>query len=157
MGAMGASLVFIVRPPIIRVGRVLVYTTVLYGLATIGFGLAREFWLALAFYGLLGAFDQISILMRQQIIQMDTPDELRGRVNAVYQVFLGASNQGGAMESAFLAAATSATFAVVSGGIGAAIVAAVIGWRMPRLFNYQSGGVETTPKTGPSVPTPTAP
>jgi MFS family permease len=152
VGAMAASLLLILLPPIRRTGRVLVYMVILYGLATIGFGLSREFLLAVVFYGLLGAFDQISVLMRQQIIQMATPDELRGRVSAVYQVFLGASNQGGAMESAFVAAATSATFAVVSGGIGAAAVAAIIGWRMPRLFNYESSEGVVIQSTAPTQP-----
>jgi len=145
-GAMLASLLLVFRPVARKTGRVLVHSVVVYGLVTIAFGLSRDLYLSLFLYGLLGAFDQVSVVMRKQIIQMATPDELRGRVSAVYQVFLGASNQGGAMESGFVAAATSATFAVVSGGVGAAGVAALIGWKMPRLFGYETvPAVEETP------------
>jgi len=152
-GAMLASGFLVFRPAIRRTGRVLVYSVFIYGLATVAFGLSRDIYLSVFFYGLLGAFDQVSVVMRQQIIQMATPDELRGRVSAVYQVFLGASNQGGAMESGFVAAATSATFAVVSGGFGAAAVAGLIGWRMPRLFGYESApAVEAAASTATPAP-----
>ena len=148
-GGFLTSLLLVLRPAVRHTGRVLVYSVIIYGLATIGFGLSREFLLAAAFYSVLGAFDQISVVRRQQIIQMSTPDELRGRVSAVYQVFLGASNQGGAIESSFVAAATSATFAVVSGGVGAIASAALIGWRMPKLLHYESGD-EASARSGRS-------
>ena len=138
-GAYASSLLMMFRPAVRRTGRVLVSCVVLYGLLTVAFGFSREFILSVLLYGLIGGVDMVSIVMRQQIIQMATPNELRGRVSAVYQVFLGASNQGGAMESGFVAAATSATFAVVSGGFAAAAIAGFIGWRMPRLFHYESG------------------
>jgi len=150
-GAFAISLVLVMRPAVRQTGRVLVYSVAAYGIATVAFGFSREFWMAVLFYGVLGVFDQISVVMRQQIIQMATPDELRGRVSAVYQVFLGASNQGGAIESAFVAAVTGATFAVVSGGVLATTVAGYIGWKMPKLFNYTSDQdlptpVDVTPK-----------
>jgi hypothetical protein len=83
--------------------------------------------------------------MRNVIIQLATPDALRGRVSSVNQVFIQASNQLGAMESGFLAALTSATFAVVSGGIAAIGVAGVVGWRMRELLNY------VTPSHGEAI------
>jgi hypothetical protein len=78
--------------------------------------------------------------MRQTTIQLATPDELRGRVSSVHQVFVQASSQIGAMEKGFVAAVTTATFAVVSGGVGAVMVAGLVGWRMPLLFRHEQRG-----------------
>jgi sugar phosphate permease len=139
IGAFAVSFVLVMRPPVTRTGRALVWTVVAYGLLTIAFGLSRDLMLSLVLYGLIGAADQVSVVMRQTTIQMATPDELRGRVSSVHQVFVQASGQVGAMESGFVAALTTATFAVVSGGAGAIAVAALIGWRMPRLYNYVVG------------------
>jgi MFS family permease len=136
IGAFLTSFVMVWRPPVTKTGKTLIYTVVVYGLATIAFGLSREFALSLFLYGLIGAADQVSVVMRQTTIQTATPDELRGRVSAVNQVFFGASGQIGAMESGFAAAATSATFAVVSGGAVAVGVASFMGWRLKQLFNY---------------------
>src|SRR5690606_28751507 len=82
--------------------------------------------------------DQISVVMRNVIIQLATPDELRGRVSSVNQVFVQASNQLGAMEAGFVAAVTSATFAVVFGGAVAIGVAGFVGWRLKELFDYRT-------------------
>jgi hypothetical protein len=81
--------------------------------------------------------DQISVVMRQTTIQLSVPDELRGRVSSVNQLFIGASNQLGAVESGLVAAATSATFAVVSGGAGCLAVVAAVAAKMPELRAYR--------------------
>jgi hypothetical protein len=91
--------------------------------------------------------------MRQTTIQMATPDELRGRVSSVHQVFVQTSNQLGAMESGFVAAITTATFAVVSGGAAAAAIAAAIGWRMPLLYRHEISAFGAT-RTATSVSDP---
>ena len=75
--------------------------------------------------------------MRSTAIQLSTPDALRGRVSAVSLLFIGASNQLGAAESGFVAALTSAPFAVVSGGLGCLLVLAVVAWRIPELRAYR--------------------
>lgn len=137
VGALLMSLVMVWRPPVRRTGQALVYSVIAYGLATAVFGLSRSFELSLVVYMIVGAADQVSVVMRHTMIQLATPDELRGRVSAVNQVFVGASVQVGAMESGFVAAFTTATFAVVSGGIGAMAVASFIGWKMRDLFNYR--------------------
>jgi MFS family permease len=142
------AVVMVLRPPVVNTGRVLIYSVIAYGLFTILFGLARSFPLAVIFYMLVGAADQVSMVMRNTTIQLSTPDELRGRVSAVSQVFIGASNQLGAAESGFVAAATSATFAVVSGGIAAVAVALTIARTMPQLLNYRIGDRQST---GPPV------
>jgi hypothetical protein len=81
--------------------------------------------------------DQVSMVMRQNTIQLNTPDALRGRVTAVSSVFISASNELGAVESGLVAAATSATFAVVSGGAACIVVVALIAWRIPSLRRYE--------------------
>jgi MFS family permease len=136
IGAFLMSAILVLRPPIYRTGRALVYSVALFGLLTVAFGLSRNIYLSIAIYMAIGAADQISVVMRNVIIQLATPDELRGRVSSVGQVFIGASNQLGAMESGFVAAVTNATFAVVSGGVAAVAVAAAIGWRVRALLDH---------------------
>jgi hypothetical protein len=137
VGALATSLVLIALPPIRHAGRALMLAVAVYGLATIVFGLSRSFPLSLAAYMLVGVADQVSVVMRSTTIQLATPDELRGRVSAVNLLFIGASNQLGAAESGFVAAATSATFAVVSGGIASLVVLAVVAARIPELRHYR--------------------
>jgi hypothetical protein len=79
------------------------------------------------------------VVIRQTAIQLSTPDALRGRVSAVNMIFIAASNQLGAVESGFLAAATSATFAVVGGGVACLAVAAFTAWWLPELRRYRIG------------------
>jgi MFS family permease len=138
IGALAMSIVLVFRPPIYRTGRALVYSVAVFGLLTIIFGFSRNIYLSIAVYMLIGAADQISVVMRNVIIQLATPDALRGRVSSVNQVFIQASNQLGAMESGFVAAVTSATFAVVSGGVAAFSIAGLIGWRLRELFDYKT-------------------
>jgi len=107
------------------------------GLATIVFGFSRSFPLSIAAYMIVGMADQISVVMRGTAIQLSTPDALRGRVSSVNMIFIGASNQLGAVESGFVAALTSATFAVVSGGVGCLIVLAVVALKLPELRRYR--------------------
>ena len=138
IGAFLMSIVLVMRPPIYRTGRALLYSVAMFGILTMAFGLSRNIYLSIAIYMAIGASDQISVVMRNVIIQLRTPDALRGRVSAVSQVFIQASNQLGAMESGFVAAFTSATFAVVSGGAGAVAVTGAIGWRLRELFDYRT-------------------
>ena len=137
IGALLTALVLMVRPPIRRTGTALLVAVGVYGLATIAFGLSRWFPLSVLAYMLVGAADQVSVVMRSTAIQLSTPDALRGRVSAVSLLFIGASNQLGAAESGFVAALTSAPFAVVSGGLGCLLVLAVVAWRIPELRAYR--------------------
>ena len=111
---------------LVRIGRALLWSVAAFGVATVAFGVSRWFPLSVAMYMAVGMADQVSMVMRQITIQLSTPDHLRGRVTAVNQVFVGTSNQLGAVESGFVAAATSATFAVVSGGIGCLAVLGIV-------------------------------
>ena len=101
------------------------------------FGLSRWFPLSVAAYMLVGVADQVSVVMRSTIVQLSTPDELRGRVSAINMMFINASNQLGAAESGFLAALTSAPFAVVSGGAISVVVAAIVAHLLPELRRYR--------------------
>jgi len=137
LGALCTSAVLTFAPPIRRAGRALLIAVAVFGVATIAFGLSRSFPFSLAAYMLVGVADQVSVVMRSTAIQLSTPDELRGRVSAVNMMFIGASNQLGAAESGFVAALTSAPFAVVSGGVASLVVLAVVAARFPELRRYR--------------------
>jgi MFS family permease len=137
VGALSMSLLLVLRRPIERGGRALLVAVCVYGLATLVFGLSRWFPLSVAAYLVVGMADQVSVVIRQTAIQLSTPDALRGRVSAVNMIFIAASNQLGAVESGFLAAATSATFAVLFGGVACFVVVAWTAWRLPELRHYR--------------------
>ena len=142
-GALLTSIALVALPPIHRAGRALLIAVAVYGAATIGFGLSRWFPLSIALYMLVGVADQVSVVMRSTAIQLSTPDELRGRVSSVNFIFIGASNQLGAVESGFVAALINPTFSVVSGGIGCLIVGAIVAASLPELRRYRVGGTLT--------------
>jgi MFS family permease len=137
IGALSMALLLTLLPPIKAAGRTLLWAVVMYGIATVMFGLSRVFPLSIAAYIAAGMADQVSVVMRSTAVQLSTPDELRGRVSSVNLIFIGASNQLGAAESGFVAALTNATFAVVSGGIGCLLVVAAVAWRLPELRRYR--------------------
>jgi len=136
VGALATSLTLMLLPPIRRAGRALLVAVAVFGVATIVFGFSRWFPLSVAAYMLAGMADQISVVMRSTIVQLNTPDHLRGRVSAINFMFINASNQLGAVESGFVAALTSPTFSVVSGGVGCLLVVAAVARRVPALRNY---------------------
>ncbi len=142
IGSFAASMVIIFLPPFRRTGRVLLLGVLFYGAFTIVFGLSRWFILSVGAYALIGIADQLSVVARQTTIQLATPDDLRGRVTSVNFLFIGASNRLGAVESGAVAALTSATFAVVSGGIGCLVVLALIAATMPELRRFRVGDAE---------------
>ncbi len=116
-----------------RVGRKLFAATIVFGLATIGLGLSRELWLSLAFLWLIGASDVFSVVIRQTLVQADTPDAMRGRVAAVNSLFIGASNELGEFESGATAALFGLVPAIVLGGAGTVAVALIWAWLFPAL------------------------
>jgi MFS family permease len=136
-GALVMSIALMLRNPIVRAGRALLIAVLVFGVATIVFGFSRSFPLSLAAYAIVGMADQVSVVMRSTAVQLSTPDALRGRVSAVSMLFIGASNQLGAAESGFVAAMTSATFSVVSGGVGCLITLAIVAYLLPALRAYR--------------------
>jgi len=139
VGALLMSVLLLMLPSIDRIGRALLLSVAAYGIATMAFGISRSFVLSLIAFTAVGMADQVSVITRTMTIQFLTPDELRGRVSAVNSIFISASNQLGAVESGFVAAATSATFAVVSGGLGCLAVVGIVAARVPALRNYRTG------------------
>lgn len=133
IGALVTALFITRLPPFARPGRVLLFTVVGFGLATIGFGLSRSFALSLACLFLAGAFDEVSVFIRMTLEQVITPDHLRGRVSAVNFVFVGFSNELGSFESGAAASLFGAVPAVVGGGIGTLAVVVVIAVVWPAL------------------------
>ncbi len=131
------SAMLLIRPPIERAGRALCAAVAVFGVATIAFGFSRSFPLSILALALAGMADEVSMVARNIIIQLGTPDALRGRVSAVNAVFVGASNELGAAESGFLAHLTSATFAVVFGGFACLGVLATVMRAIPRLVRFR--------------------
>jgi len=121
-----------------RAGRTLLLCVGGFGLATIAFGLSTSMWLSLAMLFLTGAFDNVSMVIRQTLLQMLTPDHMRGRVSAVSSVFVGASNELGGLESGVVAHWFGPVFSVVSGGIGTLMVVGLMAWRSPTLRDFGS-------------------
>lgn len=125
VGALGMSL-FLARHPIERgVGRTLFRVVIVFGLATITFGLSRHLLLSLAALCVLGASDLVSVIIRVSLVQMRTPDEMRGRVSAAHSLFTGTSNQLGEFESGLVASLFGAMPAVLIGGAGTIAVALI--------------------------------
>ena len=123
VGALLMSLVIARWPLRRRVGRKLMGTIAVFGLATLVFGLSENFWLSLMALAVTGAADNISVVVRLTLLQLETPDDMRGRVSAVNGIFIGASNQLGEFESGATAAWLGPVGSVMLGGVGTLLVA----------------------------------
>jgi MFS family permease len=134
--AIGAALIAVAlaRWPIKRrAGSKMLVCVAVFGAATIVFGLSRSFTLSLAALVIAGAADMVSVFVRSSLVQLATPEAMRGRVSAVNMVFIGASNELGEFESGLTAQWFGTVPAVVLGGIGTLAVVALWTWRFPRL------------------------
>lgn len=114
-------------------GKKLLLCVASFGVATVVFALSRDFWLSLAALAALGGFDMVSMVIRQTLLQLATPDAMRGRVSAVNGVFIGASAEFGEFESGATAALFGTIPAAALGGIGTLIVVALWAWIFPEL------------------------
>ncbi len=137
IGTFLMSALLMIRPPMAWPGRALLGAVAVFGLATLAFGFSRWFPLSVLALIVAGMADEVSMVARSTIIQLGTPDALRGRVSAVNAIFVGASNELGAAESGFLAAATSATFSVVFGGVACLGVLAIVARKLPQLARFR--------------------
>lgn len=134
--AFGAAIVALVlsfRPFNTNVGVKMLLAVAGYGAATIAFGLSWNYWLSLGFLALLGAADMVSVFIRSSLIQLNTPDEMRGRVSAISGVAISASNELGEMQSGVAAALLGASGAVVFGGGAAIVITAIWAWLFPEI------------------------
>ena len=116
-----------------NVGLVMFAAVATFGLMTIGFGLSHSLPLSMLALVVMGSADMLSVFVRQNLVQLETPDEMRGRVAAVNTVFIGASNELGDFESGLVAAALGPVAAVILGGLGTIAVAALWAWMFPAL------------------------
>ena len=128
---------YISRHPIHRnAGRLLFICVAAFGVFTIVFGLSKNFWLSLFALACVGGFDMVSVVIRASLVQLNTPDAMRGRVGAVENIFIGASNELGAFESGGLAALIGTVPSVVAGGIATIAVIALWTLLFPSLRHF---------------------
>ncbi len=121
-GAIVMAIMLAHLPPIRRAGRTMLWAVAGFGTATIGLGFSKYLWIALAAMFLIGALDNISVVVRHTLIQLLTPDNMRGRVTAVNNVFIVASNELGGLESGVTAYWFGLVPSIVGGGVGAILV-----------------------------------
>lgn len=144
-GAAIMAILLAYRPLRRRVGKVMLFCVGGFGLFTIVFGLSRSLVLSLFSLLFVGACDMVSVVIRGTLVQIATPDALRGRVNSVEMIFIGASNEFGEFESGITAQWLHAVPAVVLGGIGTLLIVSLWWWKFPELRNAEKlTSVETT-------------
>jgi len=162
IGAVVCMFVIAHRPPLQKAGRAMLLSVAIFGVATILFGVANQncfghwlvlpdafwFWFAFAMFALAGAVDNVSVIVRQTLVQILTPDEKRGRVSAVNALFIGTSNELGGFRSGIVAwlfttptflggkEATGAIVSTVTGGIGTILVVLAVAWIWPEIRKY---------------------
>jgi MFS family permease len=131
VGAFVMALVVAHLPPMKQAGKTLLWCVTGFGVVTILFGLSKALWLSLGLLFLIGAFDSVSVIIRGSIVQLVTPDEVRGRVSSVNNIFIGTSNEFGALESGLTAALFGPVISVVAGGIGTILVVLGVAFHWP--------------------------
>ena len=137
-GAVLVALLLARKPIASGVGAKMLLAVAIYGVATIGFGLSRNYLLSLGLLAALGAADMISVFIRNTLVQLHTPDSVRGRVSAISGLAISASNELGEMQSGLAAALLGATGAVVFGGVGAIFITVLWAVWFPELRRVQS-------------------
>ncbi|MCC6822997.1 MAG: MFS transporter [Verrucomicrobia subdivision 3 bacterium] len=146
VGAILCSITLTHRPPLQKAGPAMLWAVASFGLATIAFGLSQQFWLSFAMLVVCGLSDNVSVVVRHTLVQLLTPNEKRGRVSAVNNLFIGTSNELGEVESGTVAhwfgpalgntIATGAMVSVVSGGVGTVLVVLAVAWLWPEIRKY---------------------
>lgn len=138
IGAMAMSLFLATRPPIKHAGTALLWSVVGFGVATIVFGISTSYSLSLAMLFALGAADNISVVIRSTVLQLMTPDSMRGRVSAVGVIFIGTSNEIGEFESGVAAQWLGLVPSVVVGGFMTLVTVGVVAKVWPELVRLGS-------------------
>jgi hypothetical protein len=138
MGSILMGFVLALRPPIQRGGRTILITVLIFGLATIIFGITKSFAVSLTALFILGAADNISVVIRQTVLQLLTPDSMRGRVTAVSVIFIGSSNELGEFESGVAASFLGLVPSVVFGGVMTLVTVGVVAVMWPELLRLGS-------------------
>jgi MFS family permease len=135
LGSVGVALWLSRRPLQANAGRILLAAVVGFGACMVGFGLSQLFWLSVFFLLLSGVFDGISVVLRSTILQLSTPDEMRGRVSSVNSIFISSSNELGAFYAGSMARLLGLVPSVVLGGFVTMGVVAATAWKAPKLRN----------------------
>lgn len=133
LGAVAVAFALARRPLARNAGRTMFVAVAIFGICTILFGLSRDLMLSMAVLAVAGGADMISVFVRQTLVQIATPDAMRGRVSAISFIFIGMSNQIGEFESGVTAGWLGTVPAIVLGGIGTLLVVGVWAWRFPEL------------------------
>jgi MFS family permease len=140
---MSAAMVFLTTR-IRRRGPVLLWAVALYGAATVGFGFSRSFWVTFACLALTGVADTVSMVFRNVIRQLETPDRLRGRMIGVNMIFFQGGPQLGEMEAGAVANWLGAPFSVITGGLGCLVAVAWVAMSTPQLRHYRATAIPTS-------------
>jgi MFS family permease len=138
VGAIAVAAWLSVRPIRDRAGHIMFLCVGLFGLSGVVFGLSETAWLSIAALAVMGGADMVSVTIRETLMQLWTPDEVRGRVNAVNMMFIGASNELGEFRAGAMGAWIGVMPAIVLGGAGAMIVAGLWAWTFPELRTARS-------------------
>ena len=138
IGALIMALLLAHLPPFRHAGRTLLLAVAGFGVATILFGLSTSFWFSMLMLALLGALDNISVVIRATLLLTRTPDEMRGRISSVNSIFISASNELGGFESGLTAALFGPVIAVVAGGIGTILVVLAIAKIFPEMRDLKT-------------------
>ncbi len=138
IGAFSAAMIQAHRGPLRKAGRTLLFAVAGFGTVTVIFGMSKSFWLSMLMLLLLGSCDNLSVVIRSTLVQVLTPDDMRGRVSALNSLFIGTSNELGAFESGIVANFFGPVFSVVSGGFGTILVVGLMAWLSPELRRYGS-------------------
>jgi MFS family permease len=149
-GAVAVALYLGLFPMHRNVGTKMLWSVAVFGLATLVFGLSTSYPLSLGMLVLLGAADSISVFIRNTLIQLNTPDEMRGRVSSISGLAISASNELGEMQSGLVAAFLGPVAAVALGGGGAIVVTAIWAWLFPELKNAKTFAPQYRQKEPPS-------
>lgn len=138
LGAISMALLLSIRPPLERAGRALLTAVVVFAVATIVFGVSRSFVVSLIALFVVGAADNISVVVRATVLQLLTPDSMRGRVSAVNAIFIGTSNEIGEFESGVAAQWLGPVIAVAGGGVLTIVTVAIVALVWPQLQKFGS-------------------
>src|SRR5204863_9530396 len=133
IGAFIMALLIAYLPPMKNAGKMLLWCVTGFGLATVIFGLSHYLWLSLAMLFFTGVFDSVSVVVRHTLLQLLTPDSMRGRISAVNNIFIGTSNELGALESGLTAALFGPVISVVAGGVGTILVVFGVSCILPEI------------------------
>lgn len=138
IGALLMAFMIAHLPPMKNAGKTLLWAVAGFGLATIVFGVSRSFALSVGMLAVLGALDNISVVIRGTLLLTQTPDEMRGRISSVNSIFIGISNELGSFESGLVASLMGPVLAVVTGGIGTIIVVLIVAKVWPQMVQLKT-------------------